>query len=127
MEPVLSMSYYLEVQRRMSAELFEQPHYQPPTSKDQRSSANYSSHNFRESVEDWITQIRDEDEVSMNNQERALVDAAEEMRFDWPELLPVERIKEGVTEIALWSFLAAGVVAAGGFCFLAVTAWIGTR
>jgi hypothetical protein len=111
----------------MSAELFEQPHYQPPTSKDQRSSAKDSSPNFRESVEDWITAIRDEDEVSMNNQERALVDAAEEMRFDWPELLPVERIQEGVTEIALWSFLAVGVVAASGLCFLAITAWIGAR
>ena len=122
MEPVLSMSYYLEVQRRMSAELFEQPHYQPPTSKDHRSSSNYASANFRESVEDWILQTPDEDEVSMINQQKALVDAAEEMKFDWPELLPVERIQEGLTELALWLFLAVGVVTAGGLCFLAITA-----
>ena len=58
----------------------------------------------------------------MINQQKALVDAAEEMRFDWPELLPVERIREGLTELALWSFLAVGMVAAGGLCFLAITA-----
>ena len=122
MEPVLSMSYYLEVQRRMSAELFEQPHYQSPTGRNQRSSAKDSSPDCWESVEDWTTQTPNEDEVSMINQQKALVDAAKEMRFDWPEFLPVERIQEGLTELALWLFLAVGVVAAGGLYFLAITA-----
>ena len=121
MEPVLSMSYYLEVQRRMSAELFQQPHYQSPTGKYQRPSANDSSPDRWESVDDWIMQTPDEDEVSTINQQKALVDAAEEMKFDWPELLPVERIQEGLTELALWLFLAVGVVTAGGLCFLAIT------
>ena len=122
MEAVLSMSYYLEVQRRMSAELFQQPHYQSSTGKEKIPSANDSSLDCWESVEDWMTQTPDEDELSMINQQKALVDAAEEMRFDWPELLPVERIQEGLTQLALWLFLAVGVVAAGGLCFLAITA-----
>jgi hypothetical protein len=122
MEPVLGMSYYLEVQRRMSAELFQQPHYQWPTGKDQRPSANDSSPDCFESVEDWITQTPDEDGASMIDQQRALVDAAEEMRFDWPKLLPVERIQEGLTEIALCLFLVVGLVAAGGLYFLSITA-----
>jgi len=33
--------------------------------------------------------------------DRALVEAAEEMEFDWPEFLPAERIRAGITEIAL--------------------------
>jgi len=106
----------------MSAELFQQPHYQSPTGKYQRPSVSDSSPDRWESVEDWIMQTPDEDEVSMINQQKTLVDAAEEMRFDWPELLPVERIQGGLTEIALWLFLVVGLVAAGGLCFLSVTA-----
>jgi hypothetical protein len=45
--------------------------------------------------------------------DRALVEAAEEMEIDWPESIPVERIKAGITEIALGFLLFAGLVA---FC-----------
>ena len=40
----------------------------------------------------------------------ALVEATEEIEFDWPELLPVERIKAGIAEIALGFLLFAGLV-----------------
>jgi hypothetical protein len=46
--------------------------------------------------------------------DRALIEAAEEMSFDWPEFLPVERI----TEMALASLLFAGLVVLGRFLFL---------
>jgi hypothetical protein len=42
--------------------------------------------------------------------DRVLVEAAEEIEFDWPEFLPVERIKAGITEIALGFLLFAGLV-----------------
>ena len=43
--------------------------------------------------------------------DRALAEAAEEMDFDWPEFLPVERIKAGITVIVLGFLLLAGLVA----------------
>jgi hypothetical protein len=42
--------------------------------------------------------------------DRALVEAAEEMKFDWPEFLPVERIKAGISEIALGCILFAALL-----------------
>ena len=37
------------------------------------------------------------------------------MDFDWPEFLPMERIKAVITEIALGFLLLAGLVALCGF------------
>jgi hypothetical protein len=42
--------------------------------------------------------------------DRELVDVSEEMKFDWPEFLPVERIKAGITEIALALIVFAALV-----------------
>jgi hypothetical protein len=53
--------------------------------------------------------------------DRALVEAAEEIEFDWPEFLPMERIKAGITEIAL------GILALGILVFAAVIALGGFR
>jgi hypothetical protein len=50
--------------------------------------------------------------------DKALVEAAGEMSFDWPESLPVERIKQGIAELALGSLLFAGVVALGSLFLL---------
>jgi hypothetical protein len=45
--------------------------------------------------------------------DRVLAEAAEEMQFDLPELLPSERIKTRIMEIALGLLLFAALVA---FC-----------
>jgi len=42
--------------------------------------------------------------------DRALVEAAEETKFYWPEFLPVERIKAGISEIALGLILFAALL-----------------
>jgi hypothetical protein len=42
--------------------------------------------------------------------DREFVDICEEMKFDWPEFLPVERIKAGITEIALGLIVFAALV-----------------
>jgi hypothetical protein len=47
--------------------------------------------------------------------ERALAEAAEEMDFDLPGFLPVERIKAGITEIVFGFLVVAGFAA---FCSL---------
>ena len=40
----------------------------------------------------------------------ALVAMAEEMEFDWPELLPVERIKAGLSKVVFGSGLIVGLI-----------------
>ena len=45
---------------------------------------------------------------------RLLLEAAEEMSFDLPEFQSVERIKTGITEIALAFLILAGLAAIGG-------------
>ena len=42
-----------------------------------------------------------------------LAEASEKVNFDWPHSLPIERIKAGLTEIAVAILLFAGLVA---FC-----------
>lgn len=44
-----------------------------------------------------------------------MVETAQEAQFNRPEFLPVERIKEGIMEIALGFVLFAGLVAFCGF------------
>ena len=45
--------------------------------------------------------------------DRGLVELSEEIQFDWPEFLPVERIKAGITEIAVGLIVFAALIA---FC-----------
>jgi hypothetical protein len=41
------------------------------------------------------------------------VPASEKMNFDWPDSLPIERVKAGLTEIALAFVFFAGLVTFG--------------
>jgi hypothetical protein len=43
--------------------------------------------------------------------DRALVETAEEMDFNWPEFLPVERIELGIAQMTLALLLFAGLLA----------------
>ena len=54
------------------------------------------------------------DQPAWHDVDRALAEAAEEMDFDWPEFLPVERIKAGITEIALGILVFAILIALCG-------------
>jgi hypothetical protein len=51
------------------------------------------------------------DSPAPHDLDRALAEAAKEMDFDWPEFLPVKRIKAGITVIVLGFLLLAGLVA----------------
>jgi hypothetical protein len=54
---------------------------------------------------------------ALSDLDRILVEAAEEMNFNWSEFLPVERIKPEIAEIVLATLLVAGLVAFGHFLF----------
>ena len=47
------------------------------------------------------TAPRRKDSGTLYDLDRAPLEAAEELDFDWPEFLPVERVIKGITEIAL--------------------------
>jgi hypothetical protein len=51
----------------------------------------------------------------------ALIEIAEEIKLDWPEFLPVERIKAGMREAALGFLVLVGLVALGGLFLLSPT------
>jgi hypothetical protein len=53
------------------------------------------------------------DAVVLPDLDRALLEAAEEMNFHWPEFLPAERIKKALREIALGFTMLAGLVTLG--------------
>jgi hypothetical protein len=68
----------------------------------------------KSSICDWSTaSLPGKDSTTPNDLDRALTETAEEMRFDWAELLPSERIKTRIKEIALGLFQFAALVA---FC-----------
>jgi len=81
----------------------------------QRSAAKYLS----ATTDDWPNVKSPDDGAPVLSQlDRAIIEAAEEMSFNWPEILPVEGIKTGITQIALGSLLFAGLVAVGRFLIL---------
>jgi hypothetical protein len=53
----------------------------------------------------------------LSDLDRALLEAAEEMSFNWPEFLPVERIGERIAQMALALLLFAALLAFGHFLF----------
>ena len=57
--------------------------------------------------------LQGKDSPTPYDPDRALAEAAEEMRFGWTELLPSERTKTRIMEIALGLLLFAALVA---FC-----------
>lgn len=61
--------------------------------------------------------LRSPGSPALSDLDRVLVEAAEEMRFDWPEFLPVERIERGLIQIAMWLLLIVSVAALGVLLF----------
>jgi len=54
------------------------------------------------------------DQTGLSDLDRAMVEAAAEMSFDWPEFLAVERFRPGITGFAVNTVLVAGLLALGG-------------
>ncbi|HEY2123462.1 MAG TPA: hypothetical protein VGH07_07695, partial [Chthoniobacterales bacterium] len=59
--------------------------------------------------------LEEKDSPTPYDSDRALIKAAEQMKFDWPEFLPEERLGIGIVEIVFGLFLFAALVA---FCCL---------
>jgi hypothetical protein len=55
--------------------------------------------------------LQEKDSLTPYDLDRALVEAVQEMKFDWPEFLPVDRIKAGIMEITFGLLLFAALVA----------------
>jgi hypothetical protein len=49
------------------------------------------------------------DHARLPDLDRALVEAAEEMTFNWPEIRPLERFKRGISEFAGFAELGAKI------------------
>ena len=67
------------------------------------------------------------EQTGLSDLDQAKVEAAEEMSFDWPEFLAVERFKPGITEFArgrhrslcdMNTVLVAGLLALGGGVYI---------
>jgi hypothetical protein len=55
------------------------------------------------------------DSLALCHLDRALVEMVEEIEIDWPEFLPMERIRPGITEVAFGLLLVIGLVALCAF------------
>ena len=127
MEPASSLSYYLEMQKQMSSVMkrsSENFDKELPGKPEQllRSVEGVLLTGCAGSAELAISQSHGEGNLATEIAcQRALVEMAEETRFDWPEFLPVERIKMGLTEVALGVLLLAGVIAVGSLFILSPT------
>ena len=57
--------------------------------------------------------VEENGSLALSDLDKALVEAAKEMTFDWPELLSVERIASDIGQIALRGLVAAGLAVLG--------------
>jgi hypothetical protein len=116
MEPVYSVSNYLEFQKQLSVSKgsSQKPILDVPEDQELNSLRSCQA----------LVSVGATDQAEMKPSgggnsltpldiHDVLVDASEEVNFDWPDSLPIERIKGGLAEIALALLLFAGLVA---FC-----------
>ena len=127
MEPISSLSYYLELQKQMSysmkrssencdEQLPGKPERLLPSVEEAQPAGDSAS------AELPASQSRGDGNLAAQIAcQWALVEMAEETRFDWPEFLPVERIEAGLTEVALGVLLLAGLIAVESLFILSPT------
>ena len=123
MEPMRSVSYYLEFQKQLSTSKGSswKPLVDGPADQELNS---LRSGQALVGV-GAIDEAKIKPPVGCNSLppldiRDVLVEASEKMNFDWPDSLPIERIKAGLTEIALAFVFFAGLVTFGlaSFFFL---------
>jgi hypothetical protein len=127
MEPASSLSYYLQLQKQMSYSMkrsSENCGEQLPCKPEKllRPIEEARLAGFTGGAEFATSQSRGERNLTTEIAGQwALIEMAEETRFDWPEFLPVERVKTGLMELALGVLLLAGVIAVGSLFILSPT------
>ena len=123
MEPMHSVSYYLEFQKQLSTSKGSSRKQLVDVPADQELNSLRSGQ--------ALVGVGAIDEANMKPRvgcnslpsldiRDVLVEASEKMNFDWPDSLPIERMKAGLTEIALAFVFLAGLVTFGlaSFFFL---------
>jgi hypothetical protein len=112
MEPVSSLLYYLEFQKQMALSA-------KSVAKVRRQTAGAKVGEFAHSSEtirtDSVPGIEYQPPVQNNalaelDIHRVLVETAEEIDFDLPVFMPVERIKAGIVEMSLAFLLLVAVI-----------------
>ena len=124
MEPMYSVSYYLEFQKQLAASKgsSRKPLVDLPADQELNSLRAGQA----------LVDVGAIDQAEMKPSgcgnsstpldiHNVLVEASEKMNFDWPHSLPIERIKAGLTEIGLAFLLLAGLVTFGLACLLSPT------
>jgi hypothetical protein len=116
MEPVYYVSYYLELQKQLAASKgsSQKPLREVPADQELNSlrpgqalvgvGAIDQAERKPSGTGNSLTPVAIHD---------VLAEASEKVNFDWPHSLAIERIKAGLTEIAVAILLFAGLVA---FC-----------
>ena len=123
MEPMHSVSYYLEFQKQLSTSKGSSRKQLVDVPADQELNSLRSGQ--------ALVGVGAIDEANMKPRvgcnslppldiRDVLVEASEKMNVDWPDSLPIERMKAGLTEIALAFVFLAGLVTFGlaSFFFL---------
>lgn len=115
MEPMYYVSYYLELQKQLAASKgsSQKPLREVPADQELNSlrpgqalvgiGAIDQAERKPSGTDNSLTPVAIHDVLA----------EAEKVNFDWPHSLPIERIKAGLTEIAVAILLFAGLVA---FC-----------
>jgi hypothetical protein len=117
MEPMHSVSNYLEFQKQLAASTGSPREQLVDVLADQElNSLRAGQALVGVGVSDQVEVKPPEGGNSLTrlNIRDVLVETSEEVNFDWPDSLAIERIKAGLIEIALALLLFAGLVT---FCF----------
>ena len=117
MEPMHSVSNYLEFQKQLAASTGSPREQLVDVLADQElNSLRAGQALVGVGVSDQVEVKPPEGGNSLTrlNIRDVLVETSEEVNFEWPDFLAIERIKAGLIEIALALLLFAGLVT---FCF----------
>jgi hypothetical protein len=123
MEPVHSLSYYLELQKQL-ADSNGSRKSEVDVPVDQEPNSLRSGQvpvGVERSKPAEIKPLVGGNSLTSFDLRDVLVDASEKMIFDCPDSLPIERIKAGSSEIVLAFLLFAGLVTFGLACILSPT------
>lgn len=122
MDPMHSVWYYLEIQKQLSAS--EGSSRKPLVDFDQEMNSLRSGQALVGVEAAHQAEIKPPvgaNSLTPLDIRDVLVAESEKMSFDWPDSLPIERIKAGLAEIALAFLLFAGLVTFGLACLLSPT------
>ena len=116
MEPMYYVSYYLELQNQLAAPKgsFQKLLFDGPADQERDSLRPDQTPVDASAIDQAkMKPSRGDNSLTPLDTHDILIAVSEEVNFDWPHSLAIERIKAGLTETALAVLLFVGLVA---FC-----------